>query len=70
MANRLRSGKAYEHTIIGMLTLENFDVYQPVVDDQAIDGIIRVRAPDQSNTTSFSSRVSTRGTASDVRQSA
>ena len=43
MANRLRSGKAYEHTILGMLTLESFDVYQPVVDDQGIDGVIRVR---------------------------
>src|SRR5689334_20293716 len=43
MANRLRPGKAYEHTILGLLTLEGFDVYQPVVDDQGIDGIIRVR---------------------------
>lgn len=43
MASRLRSGKAYEHMILGMLTLERFDVYQPVVDDQGIDGVIRVR---------------------------
>ena len=43
MANRLRSGKAYEHMILGMLTLEHFDVYQPVVDDHGIDGVIRVR---------------------------
>jgi hypothetical protein len=39
----MRNGKAYEHTIIGLLTLEEFDVYQPVVDDQGIDGIIRFR---------------------------
>lgn len=43
MANRMRNGKAYEHTIIGLLTLEGFDVYQPIVDDQGIDGIIRIR---------------------------
>lgn len=41
--NRLRPGKSYEHTIFGLLTLEGFDVYHPIVDDQAIDGIIRVR---------------------------
>ena len=41
--NRLRPGKAYEHTIFGLLTVEGFDVYHPIVDDQAIDGIIRVR---------------------------
>ena len=46
MASRLRSGKAYEHTILGILTLEHFDVYQPVVDDQGIDGLIRVRGKD------------------------
>jgi hypothetical protein len=42
MASRFRYGKAYEHTVLGLLTLEGFDVYQPLVDDQAIDGIIRV----------------------------
>ena len=42
MANRMRNGKGYEHTIIGLLILEGFDVYQPVVDDQGIDGIIRI----------------------------
>jgi hypothetical protein len=43
MANRMRSGKAYEHTVLGMLTLAGFDAYQPVVDDQGIDGVIRIR---------------------------
>lgn len=43
ITNRLRPGKSYEHTIFGLLTLEGFDVYHPIVDDQAIDGIIRVR---------------------------
>ena len=43
MARRLRSGKAYEHSVLGILTLEGFDVYQPVVDDQGIDGLIRVK---------------------------
>jgi hypothetical protein len=46
MACRLRPGKAYGYTILGMLTLEHFDVYQPVVDDQGIDGVIRVRDRD------------------------
>jgi hypothetical protein len=44
MANRLRLGKAYEHTILGLLTLEGFDANQPIVDDQGIDGVIRVRS--------------------------
>lgn len=43
VTNRLRPGKSYEHTIFGLLTLEGFDVYHPIVDDQAIDGIVRVR---------------------------
>src|SRR5258708_4906598 len=38
----MRYGKGYEHTVFGLLTLEGFDVYQPVVDDQGIDGIIRI----------------------------
>jgi hypothetical protein len=42
MSSRLRLGKAYEHTIFGMLTLEGFDIYHPIVDDRAIDGVIRV----------------------------
>jgi len=42
MAKRFRQGKAYEHTVVGLLTLEGFDVYYPVVDDQGIDGVIRV----------------------------
>jgi hypothetical protein len=42
MADRMRNGKGYEQTVVGLLTLENFDVYMPVVDDQGIDAIIRV----------------------------
>lgn len=43
MAKKMRNGKAYEHTVVGILTLADFDVYMPVVDDQGIDGILRVR---------------------------
>ncbi len=43
MAKKLRCGKGYELTVLGMLTLADFDVYAPLVDDQGIDGIIRAR---------------------------
>lgn len=42
MAFKMRNGKGYEQTVFGLLTLEDFDVYAPVVDDQGIDAIIRV----------------------------
>ena len=42
MSSRIRNGKAYEHTIFGLLTLEGFDIYFPLADDQGIDGILRV----------------------------
>ena len=42
MASRLRNGKGYEHAVFGMLTLADIDVYEPLVDDQGIDGVIRV----------------------------
>lgn len=43
MAHKMRCGKGYELTVMGLLTLADFDVYAPLVDDQGIDGIIRVR---------------------------
>lgn len=43
MAHKMRCGKGYELTVLGLLTLADFDVYAPLVDDQGIDGIIRVR---------------------------
>src|SRR3989338_4679681 len=43
MTNRLRPGKGYEHEVCGTLIEEGFDVYIPTVDDQGIDGIIRVK---------------------------
>src|SRR5437016_5850507 len=43
MAYKMRCGKGYELAVLGLLTLADFDVYAPLVDDQGIDGIIRVR---------------------------
>jgi len=42
MATKMRSGKGYELTVVGMLVGEGFDVYLPTVDDQGIDAIIRL----------------------------
>lgn len=42
MAKRMRYGKGYELTVIGLLTLADFDVYAPTVDDRGIDGVIRM----------------------------
>lgn len=42
MRKKLRSGKGYELTVVGMLVDAGFDVYLPTVDDQAIDGLIRI----------------------------
>jgi hypothetical protein len=42
MASRMRTGKGYELTVIGMLVDAGFDVYMPTVDDQGIDAIIRM----------------------------
>ena len=42
MAHKMRCGKGYELTVMGLLTLADFDVYAPLVDDQGIDGIVRV----------------------------
>jgi hypothetical protein len=43
MAYKMRCGKGYELAVLGLLTLADFDVYAPLVDDQGIDGIIRVK---------------------------
>jgi hypothetical protein len=43
MAYKMRCGKGYELAVLGLLTLADFDVYAPLVDDQGIDGIIRVQ---------------------------
>jgi|GEM_PF-1495061 len=42
MATKMRAGKGYELTVVGMLVEAGFDVYLPTVDDQAIDAIIRL----------------------------
>lgn len=42
MISKIRNGKAYEHIIYGLLTLEKFDIYFPLADDQGIDGILRI----------------------------
>jgi hypothetical protein len=42
MTTRMRTGKAYENIVLGMLTFNKLDVYQPLVDDQGIDGLIRI----------------------------
>lgn len=43
MGSKIRNGKAYEHIIFGLLTLEGFDIYFPLADDQGIDGVLRVK---------------------------
>jgi hypothetical protein len=47
MAHKMRCGKGYELTVLGLLTLADFDVYAPLVDDQGIDGIIRIHGGDK-----------------------
>lgn len=49
MATKMRSGKGYELTVVGMLVGEGFDVYLPTVDDQGIDAIIRIPLKPPSN---------------------
>ena len=49
MAHRMRCGKGYELAVFGLLTLADFDVYAPLVDDQGIDGIIRIEGENASH---------------------
>jgi len=46
MKSTIRPGKGYEMTVFGLLTLAGLDVYASLVDDQGIDGVIRVKAAD------------------------
>ena len=43
MISKIRVGKGYEHSVFGLLINNDFDVYFPAVDDQGIDGLIRVK---------------------------
>lgn len=43
MDSKIRNGKAYEHIIFGLLTLQGFDIYFPLADDQGIDGVLRIK---------------------------
>ncbi|HEX8340697.1 MAG TPA: hypothetical protein VF624_07290 [Tepidisphaeraceae bacterium] len=47
MSIRMRNGKGFELTVLGLLTLAGFDAYAPLVDDQGIDGVLRVKADGQ-----------------------
>ncbi len=40
--NRGRAGKSGEHIIYALLNDIGFDVYTPLVDDQGVDGVIRL----------------------------
>jgi hypothetical protein len=46
MSSKIRNGKAYEHIVFGLLTLEGFDVYPSLADDQGIDGVLRIGSSD------------------------
>jgi hypothetical protein len=48
MVSKLRAGKGYEITVVGMLIEAGLDVYLPTVDDRRIDALIRLKCDDGS----------------------
>ncbi len=44
---KARNGKGYEFIVFGYLIRNGFDLYQTIVDDQGIDGILRYVNPER-----------------------